>query len=241
MAIIKLDILCFGAHPDDVELSCSGTVMRHIDLGYKVGIIDLTQGELGTRGSAELRLQEAEKAAKILGISIRENLGLADGFFRKDEETLLKIIAKIRQYQPAIILCNSEIDRHVDHGRAGDLIEEACFLSGLRRIETKIEGEQQSAWRPTSVYHYIQDRMQTPDLLFDITPYMDRKIESIKAFSSQFFDANSKEPETPISGEFFFDFIKSRGMEFGRNINVKYAEGFTVRRTIGANNLMNLL
>ena len=129
----------------------------------------------------------------------------------------------------------------MDHGRAGDLIEEACFLSGLRRIETKIEGEQQSAWRPTSVYHYIQDRMQTPDLLFDITPYMDRKIESIKAFSSQFFDANSKEPETPISGEFFFDFIKSRGMEFGRNINVKYAEGFTVRRTIGANNLMNLL
>lgn len=238
---MKLDILCFGAHPDDVELSCSGTVMRHIDLGYKVGIIDLTQGELGTRGSAELRLQEAEKAAKILGIHIRENLGLADGFFRKDEATLLKIIAKIRQYQPEIILCNSEIDRHVDHGRAGDLIEEACFLSGLRRIESQIGGEKQTAWRPTSVYHYIQDRMQIPDLLFDITPYMDRKIESIKAFSSQFYDANSKEPETPISGEFFLDFIKSRGMEFGRNISVKYAEGFTVRRTIGTNNLMNLL
>lgn len=238
---MKLDILCFGAHPDDVELSCSGTVMRHIDLGYKVGIIDLTQGELGTRGSAELRLQEAEKAAQILGISVRDNLGLADGFFRKDEETLLKIIAKIRQYQPKIILCNSETDRHVDHGRAGDLIEEACFLSGLRRIETQMGGEQQVAWRPISVYHYIQDRMQTPDLLFDITPYMDRKIESIKAFSSQFYDANSKEPETPISGEFFLDFIQSRGMEFGRNINVKYAEGFTVRRTIGTDNLMNLL
>jgi bacillithiol biosynthesis deacetylase BshB1 len=241
MAIVKLDILCFGAHPDDVELSCSGTVMRHIDLGYKVGVIDLTQGELGTRGSAELRLQEAEKAAKILGISCRDNIGLADGFFRKDQETLLKIIAKIRQYQPTIVLCNSEIDRHVDHGRAADLIEEACFLSGLRRIETQLDGHQQEAWRPTSVYHYIQDRMQTPDLLFDITPYMDRKIESINAFSSQFYDANSIEPETPISGEFFFDFIKSRAIEFGRNINVKYAEGFTVRRTIGSNNLMNLL
>ena len=240
MTLIKLDILCFGAHPDDVELSCSGTVMRHIDLGYKVGIIDLTQGELGTRGSAELRLQEAEKASKILGISCRDNLGLADGFFRKDEETLRKIIAKIRQYQPEIVLCNSEVDRHVDHGRAGDLIEEACFLSGLRKIETQLDGNPQAAWRPKSIYHYIQDRMQTPDLLFDITPYMERKVESIKAFSSQFYDANSKEPETPISGEFFFDFIKSRAIEFGRNINVKYAEGFTVRRTIGTDNLMNL-
>lgn len=241
METMNLDILCFSAHPDDVELSCSGTVMKHIDLGYKVGIIDLTKGELGTRGSAELRLQEAENASRILGLSCRENLGLADGFFRKDEETLLKIIAKIRQYQPKIVLCNSEIDRHVDHGRASDLIEEACFLSGLRKIETQSDGNQQEAWRPTSIYHYIQDRMQTPDLLIDISPYMDRKIESIKAFSSQFYDANSKEPETPISGEFFLDFIKSRAMEFGRNINVKYAEGFTVRRTISANNLMDLI
>ncbi|MCX6185487.1 MAG: bacillithiol biosynthesis deacetylase BshB1 [Bacteroidetes bacterium] len=238
---MKLDILCFGAHPDDVELSCSGTILRQIDLGYKVGIVDLTQGELGTRGSAELRLQEAKKAAEILGISCRDNLGLADGFFRKDRETLLKIITKIRQYQPDIILCNSETDRHIDHGRAGDLIEDASFLSGLRRIETQLEGTLQEVWRPKSIYHYIQDRMQPADLLFDITPYIERKIESIKAFSSQFYDADSTEPETPISGEFFFDFIKSRAMEFGRNINVKYAEGFTVRRTIGSDNLMHLL
>lgn len=238
---MKLDILCFGAHPDDVELSCSGTILRQIDLGYKVGIVDLTQGELGTRGSAELRLQEAKKAAEILGISCRDNLGLADGFFRKDRETLLKIITKIRQYQPDIILCNSETDRHIDHGRAGDLIEDVSFLSGLRRIETQLEGTLQEVWRPKSIYHYIQDRMQPADLLFDITPYIERKIESIKAFSSQFYDADSTEPETPISGEFFFDFIKSRAMEFGRNINVKYAEGFTVRRTIGSDNLMHLL
>ncbi len=238
---MKLDILVFAAHPDDAELSCSGTIVHHLKLGHKVGIIDLTRGELGTRGSADLRDIEAAKSSEILGITIRENLGLADGFFRKDKETLLTIISKIRKYQPEIVLCNAEEDRHVDHGRAGDLLEEACFLSGLRKIETSDNNENQTEWRPKAVYHYIQDRLSNADLIFDITPYFQTKMDSIMAFSSQFYDPNSNEPQTPISGEEFIKHVEGRALHFGRIIGVKYGEGFTVKRTIGTNNLLNLI
>lgn len=238
---MKLDILCFAAHPDDVELACSGTILRHIDQGYKVGVIDLTQGELGTRGTPELRHQEAQNASKILGIQVRENLKLEDGFFRKDKETLLKIIQKIRQYQPTIILCNAEYDRHVDHGRASDIVEEAAFLSGLRKIETTENGVLQSVWRPQAVYHYIQDRLMKADVVVDITPYFEKKLEAIRAFKSQFYDPESNEPETPISVNYFFDIVKAHATDFGRMIQVQYGEAFTVRRPIGSNDLTQLM
>jgi bacillithiol biosynthesis deacetylase BshB1 len=237
----KLDILVFAAHPDDAELGCSGTIMAHLDLGFKIAIVDLTYGELGTRGSTETRKEEAANSSKILGITIRENLGLADGFFRKDKETLLKVIACIRKYRPKIILCNAMEDRHVDHGRAADLIEEAAFLSGLQKIETTENGIQQMAWRPRNIYHYIQDRMSKPDIIFDISPYYEKKIASIMAFKSQFYDPNSEEPETPISSPHFLKYIEGRAIEFGRMIGVHYGEGFTVKRNIGTNNLMDLI
>jgi bacillithiol biosynthesis deacetylase BshB1 len=237
----KLDILCFAAHPDDVELACSGTVMQHIALGYKVGIIDLTQGELGTRGSLEIRAIEAQNAAEILGIKVRENLKLEDGFFEKNKDSIIKIIKKIRQYQPEIILCNAEFDRHIDHGKAADLVNDAAFLSGLIKIETSLNGQVQSAWRPKQIYHFIQDRMTKPDIVFDITPFFEKKMESIYAFESQFYNTTSKEPETPISSLDFIKYIEARAREFGRLINVTFGEGFTVKRPVGSNNLMNQL
>lgn len=238
---MKLDLLVFAAHPDDAELSCSGTILKHMELGYKVGIVDLTRGELGTRGTPELRDQEAAKASAILGIQVRHNLKLQDGFFRKDKESLLKLIEMIRLYKPEIVLCNAEDDRHVDHGRGGDLAEEACFLSGLRKIQSFWNGEEQEAWRPKAVYHYIQDRMMKPDLVVDITPYFDKKLESIMAFSSQFYNPESNEPETPISGQDFIDFVKGRAGQFGRLIQVKYGEGFTVKRPPGIEDLVKTL
>jgi len=238
---MKLDMLAFAAHPDDVELAASGTVLAHIALGKKVGIIDLTAGELGTRGSAALRFEEAKKSQQILGIDVRENLGMPDGFFRNTKEEQLKVIQILRKYQPEIVLCNSEFDRHSDHGRAATLVHEACFLSGLSKIQTSNNGEIQTAWRPKSVYHYIQDYYTKPDLIFDITPFYETKIESIKAFSSQFYTPNSTEPETPISNEDFWPFLEARARDFGRAIGVKYAEGFTVKRPIGNNNLFNLI
>jgi len=237
----KLDILCFAAHPDDVELACSGTVIQHLALGYKVGIIDLTQGELGTRGSLEIRAIEAQNAAEILGIKVRENLKLEDGFFEKNKDSIIKIIEKIRQYQPEIILCNAEFDRHIDHGKAADLVNDAAFLSGLIKIETSLNGEVQSAWRPKQIYHFIQDRMTKPDIVFDITPFFEKKMESIYAFESQFYNTTSKEPETPISSLDFIKYIEARAREFGRLINVTFGEGFTVKRPVGSNNLMNQL
>lgn len=237
----KLDILCFAAHPDDVELACSGTIMQHLALGYKVGVIDLTQGELGTRGSIEIRAIEAKNAAAILGIKVRENLKLEDGFLQKNKDSLIKIIEKIRQYQPEIILCNAEFDRHIDHGKASDLVSDAAFLSGLIKIETSLNGIVQSAWRPKQIYHFIQDRMTKPDIVFDITPYFEKKMESIYAFESQFYNPNSNEPETPISSLDFIKYIEARAREFGRLINVTFGEGFTVKRPVGTNNLMNQL
>ncbi|MCH2231964.1 MAG: bacillithiol biosynthesis deacetylase BshB1 [Crocinitomicaceae bacterium] len=238
--IEKLDILVFSAHPDDAELACSGTIMKHIDAGLKVGIVDLTQGELGSRGTIETRYSEAEQASKLMGIHARVNLKMADGFFEINEENKKLIAEQIRRYQPNIVLANAFTDRHPDHGRAGKLVSEACFLSGLRMVETEWKGEKQVAHRPKAVYHYIQDYYIQPDFVVDVTDYTERKIEVIKAFKTQFFDPESKEPQTPISGEDFFDFVKSRMMNFGRPVGAKYAEGYTVERFPGVNNLMDL-
>ena len=238
---MTLDILAFAAHPDDVELSCSATLMKHIDLGKKVGIIDLTQGELGTRGNMESRYAEAENASKIMRIHVRENLKLKDGFFDFSEENKRMIIQQIRRFQPEIVLANAIEDRHPDHGRAAKLVADSCFLAGLRKIETSYGGESQSAYRPKAVYHYIQDHYIKPDFIVDTSAYMDRKLEAIKAFKTQFYDPNSIEPVTPISGEDFFDFIRARMIQTGRNIGVKYAEGFTTAREIGVHNLFDLV
>ncbi|MCG9879141.1 MAG: bacillithiol biosynthesis deacetylase BshB1 [Bacteroidia bacterium] len=239
---MKVDILVFAAHPDDAELSCSGTILAHKALGKSVALVDLTKGELGTRGNAELRMQEAAEASKILGIDYRENLGFRDGFFVKNEELELKIIQAIRKYQPEIVLANALSDRHIDHGRAADLVHDSCFLSGLTKIHTEYNSVPQKAWRPKKVYHYIQDQLSHPDIVFDISDFFDQKMESILAFKSQFFDPNSDEPNTPISGPDFLDFIKGRAVEFGRRIGVKYGEGFQIRGgSIGSNNLLQQL
>ena len=233
---MKLDILVMAAHPDDAELSCAGTILKHIAAGKKVGIVDFTRGELGTRGTPEIRLQESADATKILGLHARENLGIRDGFFRNDEETQLKLIEVIRKYQPDIVLANALEDRHPDHGKGAQLAIDACFLSGLRQIKT---GDL-PAWRPAQVYHYIQDRYLEPDFVVDISSQWDLKEAAIRAFKSQFFDPNSSEPETPISNAHFFDFMLGRMMQYGRPIGVTYAEGFTINRTLGVNDLFNL-
>jgi bacillithiol biosynthesis deacetylase BshB1 len=230
---MKLDILAIGVHPDDVELGCSGTLLKHIKQGKKVGILDLTKGELGSRGSGELRLIEAANSAKILGITARENLGYADGFFTNDKAHQLGIIEILRKYQPDVVLANAPRDRHPDHGRASQLVSEACFYSGLVRIETTLDGKPQELWRPKAVYHYIQDRFLKPDFVVDVSEFVPQKMESILAFSSQFYNPESELPETPISSKKFFDFIKARMANFGRDINVDYAEAFTIERLIG--------
>jgi bacillithiol biosynthesis deacetylase BshB1 len=232
----KLDILVFAAHPDDVELACSGTVLKHISLGYKVGIVDLTKGELGTRGSAAIRSEETKVASELLGIHIRENLGFRDGFFEIDEVHLLKVVEVIRKYQPEIILANAASDRHPDHKRAGDLVSRANFLSGLLKVQT----ENQTHWRAKAVYRYIQDNYIEPDFVVDISGFETKKLEAIKAFKSQFFDPNSSEPSTPISREDFLEFVLARAKQFGRPINAEYGEGFTVERYIGVDNLLSL-
>lgn len=238
---MKLDILAFAAHPDDIELSCSATLMKHIALGKKVGIVDLTQGELGTRGNVESRYAEAAEASTIMGIHVRENLKLKDGFFDFSEENKRLIIEQIRRFQPEIVLANAIEDRHPDHGRAAKLVADSCFLAGLRKIETIYHGESQTAHRPRALYHYIQDHYIKPDFIIDVSGFVDKKLEAIKAFKTQFYDPNSIEPATPISGEDFFDFVKSRMIQNGRIIGVKYAEGFTSSREIGVDNLFDLL
>lgn len=237
---IELDILVFAAHPDDAELSVSGTIMKHIDAGLKVGIVDLTRGELGSRGTIETRYSEAADASKLMNLSARHNLQLADGFFEINEESKRLVIEQIRRFRPKIVMANALTDRHPDHGRGGKLVSEACFLSGLVKIDTSWEGEKQQAHRPEVVYHYIQDFYIKPDFVVDVTPYFERKIEVIKAFKTQFYDPESEEPKTPISGEDFFRFIESRMMEFGRPAKVKYAEGFTVERFMNINSLLDL-
>lgn len=237
---MKVDILAIGIHPDDVELSCAGTLLKHIAAGYSCGILDLTEGELGTRGSAELRRKEAARSAEILGVKVREIMNLRDGFFVTGDPDLTEVIKRIRKYQPEIVLCNAVSDRHPDHGRAAKLVSDACFYSGLRRIETALDGVAQKAWRPKAVYHYIQDRNLKPDIVVDVTPFVEKKIESIKAFSSQFFDPESKEPVTPISTADFLEFVKAKMRVYGRDIQAEFAEGFTVERVPGVEDLMKL-
>ena len=237
----KLDILAFAAHPDDVEISVAGTLIKHIEAGLKVGIIDLTQGELGSRGTVVTRFNEAEEASKIIGIHQRVNLKLGDGFFEINEENKRLIIEQIRRFQPRIVLANAVHDRHPDHGRASQLVSEACYLSGLLKIKTEWEERAQEAFRPKAVYHYIQDYHIKPDFVVDISEYYERKMTVLRAYKSQFYDPNSKEPQTPISGEEFFDFLKSRMMDFGRPIGAKYAEGYTVERYLGVNRLDDLI
>ncbi|MFK8271787.1 bacillithiol biosynthesis deacetylase BshB1 [Capnocytophaga stomatis] len=237
---LKLDILAFGAHPDDVELGCSGTVAKEVSLGKKVGIIDLTQGELGTRGTAETRKKEAEEGAKILGVEVRENLKFADGFFVNDKAHQLEIVKMIRKYRPDIVLCNAIDDRHIDHGKGSKLVSDACFLSGLRKIETEINGVQQEAWRPKVVYHYIQWKNIEPDFVVDISEFMDKKLASVLAYKTQFYDANSNEPTTPISDKNFLDSVTYRARDLGRLIGVDFAEGFTTERVAAVNSLYDL-
>ncbi|MGL5111339.1 MAG: bacillithiol biosynthesis deacetylase BshB1 [Flavobacterium sp.] len=237
---MKLDILAFGAHPDDVELGCSGTILKEISLGKKVGIVDLTRGELGTRGSAEIRDQEAAAAAKILGVSVRENLKFRDGFFVNDESHQLEIIKMIRKYQPEIVLCNAIDDRHIDHAKGSKLVSDACYLSGLSRIETFIGGQMQTAWRPKVVYHYLQWKNIVPDFVVDITGFEIQKTASILAYSSQFYDPNSKEPESPITSKNFLESLNYRSRDLGRLTGVDFAEGFTVERYLAVNSLSDL-
>jgi bacillithiol biosynthesis deacetylase BshB1 len=237
---MKLDILAFGAHPDDVELGCSGTIAKEVSLGKKVGIIDLTRGELGTRGSAEIRNQESAKASEILGVSVRENLDMRDGFFINDETHQLKIIQMLRKYRPEIVLCNAITDRHIDHGKGSKLVSDACFLSGLIKIETELNGEKQQVWRPKVVYHYIQWQNIEPDFVVDISEFMDKKMESVLAYGSQFYDPNSKEPVTPITSKNFLDSVKYRAEDLGRLVGVAFAEGFTTERYLAVNSLGDL-
>lgn len=237
---MKVDILAIGVHPDDIELSCAGTLLHHIELGKTVGLLDLTCGELGSRGSAEIRLQEANDASRLLGAVVRGNLEMQDGFFEYSKTNVLKIVEMLRLLRPEIVLANAISDRHPDHGRAAKLIADACFYSGLRRIETEWEGEQQEHWRPKVVYHYIQDHNLVPDFVVDITPYLDQKMEIVQAYKSQFYDPASDEPDTPISGKDFLNFIRSKAAMYGRSAGFTYGEGFTVARTLGVTNLFDL-
>jgi len=237
---MKLDILAIGVHPDDVEMCIAGTLLKHIELGYKVGIIDLTQGELGTRGTPELRLREATAAAEMMGVLARENLGMRDGFFTDSEANQLKIIRMIRKYRPEIVFANAIRDRHPDHGRSAELESRSCYLSGLRKIETEIEGTPQKEWRPKAVYHYIQDYRIPPDFCVDVTPYHERKMEIIKCYKSQFFDPDSTEPKSPISAKDFLQYLASTSKIYGRPIGAEYGEGFTVARPLGVEDVLKL-
>jgi len=237
--MIKIDVLAFAAHPDDAELSCSGTLLKLKAQGKTTGIIDLTKGELGTRGTPEIRRQESADASKILGLSVRENLDLGDGYFEQDREALHSIIRKIRQYQPEIILANAVRDRHPDHGRGGDIVSRASFMAGLRKVETDLDGMPQEPWRPKLIFRYIQFRYIEPDFVIDITAQMDVKMEAIKAYKSQFFDPNSDEPKTMISSKKFIDYVAARAREMGAQIEKEFGEGFTVERTLEVKNLMD--
>jgi bacillithiol biosynthesis deacetylase BshB1 len=237
---MKLDILVFAVHPDDAELGCSGTILKHIAAGRKVGIIDLTRGELGTRGTAETRDQESAHATEILGLHVRENLGMRDGFFKNDEEHQLKIIQMIRKYTPEIVLCNALHDRHPDHGRAADLVYDSLFLSGLAKISTKFERVEQAAFRPRLLLQFIQDRYINPDILIDVTDFWEKKLECIHAFKTQFSNPDNDEQDTYISSPEFLKAIESRSREFGKSIGAVHAEGFTSRKLLGVDDLMKL-
>jgi N-acetylglucosamine malate deacetylase 1 len=243
---MKLDILAIGVHPDDVELGCSGTIINELKSGKKVGIVDLTQGELGTRGNIETRYAESANAAMIMGVQIRENLAMRDGFFKNDEEHQLKLIAAIRKYRPDIVIGNVLHDRHPDHGRAGHMIADSCFLSGLSKILTKDEaGKPQDKWRPSYVLHYIQDWYHEPDLLIDISDVFEQRMKAIEAYSTQFYTSGDSEndsgPQTYISTPDFLESVIARARMFGKRIGVKYAEGFISEKKIGIRSLDALI
>jgi bacillithiol biosynthesis deacetylase BshB1 len=240
MTKITLDILAFGAHPDDVEISCGGTIIRSIEEGKKVGFIDLTGGEMGSRGSKELRLEEAKNAAITMGLEIRENLNFRDCHITNDELHRLKIIEKIRQYKPTIVLANSPSDRHPDHAKASELVREACFYSGLSKIESFHNGEAQDCWRPRSVFMYIQDYFLTPSFVVDVSDFWDKKLQTLRCYGSQFYQANSEEPETPISGKEFFDFLYGKALNLGRPCGFTLGEGFITDRYLGVDNFDNI-
>ena len=237
---MKLDILAFGAHPDDVELGAGGTLARAVKDGKRVGVVDLTQGELGTRGTAETRKVEADNAAAILGISVRENLKFDDGFFVNDKPHQLEIIRMLRKYQPEIVICNAIDDRHIDHGKGSKLVSDACFLSGLIKIETQFNNKVQLPWRPKQVYHYIQWKNLEPDFVVDVSEVIDVKMKAVLAYETQFYNPNSEEPETPISSKNFTDSVKYRARDLGRIAGVQYAEGFTVERYLTVDSLFDL-
>lgn len=238
---MKLDVLAFAAHPDDVELSCGGTIIKLVESGKKVGIIDLTEGELGSRGSVASRYEEAENASRILGLTIRENLRLSDGFFEINEENKLKVIEQIRRFRPEIVLANSILDRHPDHGRASKLIEDSFFLAGLRKVVTHRDSLGQEAYRPKVLYNYIQDRYIKPDFVVKLSEQQfQQKMKAVLAYKTQFYNPDSKEPKTPISGKDFLDFLRGRASEYGRAIGASYGEGFTVSRVIGVDQLFDL-
>lgn len=238
---MKIDILAIGAHPDDVELGCGGTIAKLISEGKKVGIIDLTRGELGTRGTDETRAAESAKASEILGITARENLFMKDGFLENSEDYQLRIVKMIRKYQPEIVLCNAIEDRHPDHAKAAKLVSDACFLSGLIKIETDINGNKQNAWRPKQVFHYIQWKNIEPDFVVDITGFLEKKIEACLAYKTQFYDPNSSEPITPIATKDFLESLTYRAQDLGRLSGIEYAEGFTTEKTIALKNFEGII
>lgn len=238
---MKLDILAFGAHPDDVELGCAATLAKEISMGKKVGIVDLTRGELGTRGTVTIRTQEAMNAAKIIGAVLRENMGFEDGFFINDKAHQMAIVEVIRKYQPEVVLCNAVDDRHLDHPKGSQLVSDACFLSGLRKITTEEAGIPQTAWRPTQVYHYMQWKNTQPDFVVDVTGFMDVKERAVKAHASKFFNPNSKEPESPITTQNFINSVLYRANDLGRMIGVESAEGFSTERYVAVRQLGDLI
>ncbi|MCS6967533.1 MAG: bacillithiol biosynthesis deacetylase BshB1 [Cytophagales bacterium] len=238
---MKLDILAIAAHPDDAELGCAGTLMAHIDKGYKVGILDLTAGELGTNGTVEIRAQEAAEAARIMGLAVRENMGFKDGFFANDELHQRALIVQIRRFQPRIVIANATCDRHTDHGRAADLVRHACFLSGLKKIETVFEGTLQPPWRPEQIFYMMQSNYIEPDLIVDISPYWERKMAAILAYRTQFYTPGVDKEPTFIATPEFLDFVKGRARELGQAIRTLYGEGFTTERKIGVRDLFDTI
>lgn len=237
----QVDILAVGVHPDDIELGCGGLIIASVKQNKRVAVLDLTKGELGTRGTTETRRQEAADAAAVMGISFRENIGLEDGFFENDRASVIKVITQIRKFRPTIVICNAPKDRHPDHARASELVVKACFLAGLRRIETQLDGEAQTHWRPANIYHYIQDQYIEPDFLFDISDVIEEKLEAVSAYKTQFNSPSVSEPQTYISTPDFFDRIKARALSFGKVIGVQYAEGFISEKKIGIANIDALI
>jgi bacillithiol biosynthesis deacetylase BshB1 len=239
---MKLDILVLGSHPDDAELGCGGTIIKHIKAGLKVGVADLTKGELGTRGTPKTREEEADASSRLMGLSVRVNLGLPDGFFENNEAHQRKVIEVVRTFRPEIVLANAISDRHPDHGRGADIAYTACFLSGLAKVETHdAKGSKLEPWRPKALYHYIQSQIHTPDFVVDISSEWDAKMAAVKAFKTQFFDPSSKEPTTYISTPEFLKLLEARSIEMGHAIGVKYGEGFVARRWLGVHSLTDLI